>query len=210
MTARMRLCALLCAVSAMGYFPLVQWEAVSPTGTGGGLIGLPLFAVAQGFVLLGLLGFFPDIACSSYRPRAAECGLFFLLLVGGWILGVRFAHETRMAGMKSFTVRAEPLIEAVRQYERNHGAPPESLQSLVPTYLPEIPSTGMGAYPNYGYVTGAECRNRYRENPWALTVATPIALVNGDQMLYFPRQNYPEDGYGGSLERVREWAYVHE
>jgi len=29
-------------------------------------------------------------------------------------------------------------------------------------------------------------------------------------MLYFPKKDYPEKGYGGSLERVGDWAYVHE
>jgi hypothetical protein len=31
-----------------------------------------------------------------------------------------------------------------------------------------------------------------------------------DRFLYFPLQNYPEDGYGGSLERIGDWAYLHE
>jgi hypothetical protein len=30
------------------------------------------------------------------------------------------------------------------------------------------------------------------------------------QFMYSPLPNYPERGYGGSLERVGEWAYVHE
>ncbi len=29
-------------------------------------------------------------------------------------------------------------------------------------------------------------------------------------VLYFPNRNYPQHGYGGWLEPVGDWAYVHE
>jgi hypothetical protein len=34
--------------------------------------------------------------------------------------------------------------------------------------------------------------------------------MNWDMFLYFPKQNYPKAGYGGWLERIEDWAYVHE
>ncbi len=46
--------------------------------------------------------------------------------------------------------------------------------------------------------------------PWALQVLPPVFGVGFDLMLYFPKQDYPENGYGGWLERVGDWAYVHE
>ena len=48
------------------------------------------------------------------------------------------------------------------------------------------------------------------DNPWVLVVFTPGGGINFDRMLYFPKQNYPRSGYGGGIERVRDWAYVHE
>lgn len=64
------------------------------------------------------------------------------------------------------------------------------------------------AYPNYEYHVGkpAGCF----ENPWVLVVFTPSGGINFDQFMYFPLQNYPEHGYGGWLERIDDWAYVHE
>ncbi len=32
------------------------------------------------------------------------------------------------------------------------------------------------------------------------------ASVNWDMLLYLPSQRYPQDGYGGRLERVGDWA----
>ncbi len=144
------------------------------------------------------------------RPGVIELVLFTVLYFVCCLAGIRLGHQTRMIGMRDFTIRAKPLVAAIHQYEQDHHAPPESLQNLVPEYLPAIPSTGMGAYPEFQYSTGANCRRRNHENPWTLSVLTSIGILNWDRLLYFPRQNYPEHGYSGTLERVGDWAYVHE
>lgn len=105
--------------------------------------------------------------------------------------------------------RSKPLIQAIHSFESLHGSPPTDLNALVPGFLPEIPDTGMAAYPRYEYRT-AEKAAEYEGNPWTLTVFTPSGGINFDQFMYFPKQNYPEKGYGGWLERVADWAYVHE
>lgn len=67
----------------------------------------------------------------------------------------------------------------------------------------------MRAYPKFEYVAGEKAKS-YGDNPWVLYVFTPSGGINFDQFMYFPKQNYPKHGYGGWLERVGEWAYVHE
>jgi hypothetical protein len=67
----------------------------------------------------------------------------------------------------------------------------------------------MMAYPEYEYITGKEAENQYG-NPWVLMVFTPSGGINFDMMLYFPNQEYPPTGYGGGLERIDNWAYLHE
>jgi hypothetical protein len=83
------------------------------------------------------------------------------------------------------------------------------LDALVPKHIAAIPGTGLRAYPRYNYVTGEQAKD-YDDNPWALYVDTSSGIGNWDLFLYLPRQNYPRYGYGGGLERVGEWAYVHE
>jgi hypothetical protein len=68
----------------------------------------------------------------------------------------------------------------------------------------------LAAYPKYEYVTGDRALENYDGNPWAVWVDTPSGGINWDIFLYYPRQNYPQRGHGGSLERVRDRAYVHE
>jgi len=67
----------------------------------------------------------------------------------------------------------------------------------------------MAAYPNYEYMCGEEAE-RFDGNPWVLLVRTPSGPINWDMFMYFPLQNYPEAGYGGRIEDVGDWAYVHE
>jgi hypothetical protein len=50
---------------------------------------------------------------------------------------------------------------------------------------------------------------RYEGNSWVLIVQTGVGW-NFDRLMYFPNQRYPEQGYGGRLERLNAWAYVHE
>ena len=112
-----------------------------------------------------------------------------------------------MDAFAKLAVRSQPLIAAIRSYEQRHGRPPESLSKLVPEFIPAVPPTGMGAYPNYEYFTPA---TDYDNNPWILRVFTPTVGINFDQFLYFPLTNYPPKGCGGVLRRIGDWAYVFE
>ena len=115
-----------------------------------------------------------------------------------------------MDAFHSLAERSKPLVEAIFAYEKQQGEPPNELNDLVPDFLSSVPSTGMGGYPQYDYFVGAAAAEEYFDNPWVLEVFTPGPGINFDRFLYFPNQNYPETGYSGSLERIGEWAYVHE
>jgi len=53
----------------------------------------------------------------------------------------------------------------------------------------------MAAYPRYEYRSSARTAD-FDGNPWVLVVRTPSGGINFDQFLYYPLQNYPEEGYG--------------
>jgi hypothetical protein len=72
-----------------------------------------------------------------------------------------------------------------------------------------VPGTGIGAYPAYEYVAGEEALESYGDR-WALVVFTPSGGINFDRFYYIPSRQYPEQGLGGVIERVGDWAYVHE
>lgn len=45
---------------------------------------------------------------------------------------------------------------------------------------------------------------------WELRVQCPLGMLNWDVFFYWPSEDYPERAYGGSVERIGRWAYVHE
>jgi hypothetical protein len=141
------------------------------------------------------------------RRYSAAIALGSAAYLAAYVASVRLGDHVRVSAFHRLAEHSKPLVAAVRAFERKHGHPPESLQALVPEFLPAVPSTGMGAYPHYRYLTDA---TNYDGNPWVLVVFTPPGGIAFDQFMYFPLTNYPKRGYGGWLERVGDWAYVHE
>lgn len=199
------------AVIPLVCIPAAEWGAVSCYGSLSLcwlLLWIPLFfslpvfaAVPTFFVaLLGLI-------FRRFRRNAAVVALCLASFVLAFIVSLQIGNNVRMSAFHRLAERSKPLIVAIQAFEQRHGHPPESLQALVPEFIVSVPSTGMKAYPNYEYSTVS---TNYYDNPWALVVFTPSGAINFDQFMYFPRTNYPEADYGGSLERVGDWAYVHE
>lgn len=144
----------------------------------------------------------------SWRAWAACRLLWALVFLPCWYEGQKLSIANWRAALDRTIERSEPLIQAILDFERQHGRPPASLGELVPEFIPEVPTTGIGGHPRYRYVVGQP--ERYDGNPWALVVTPPQLIMGFDTFLYLPRQNYPRFGYGGSLQRIGTWAYVHE
>lgn len=49
-----------------------------------------------------------------------------------------------------------------------------------------------------------------RDARWELRIPCPSGGINWDVFFYWPGERYPEHIYGGSVERIGQWAYVHE
>lgn len=129
----------------------------------------------------------------------------------GWIAMVTViasAHYGMTLRTKAFSElgkRFEPLILAIKSYEKENGSPPKQLVDLVPKYIAAVPtSTGMGAYSRYDY-------NVLKEDaPWELRVGCSMSPLNWDVFYYWPTEKYPELSDGGWNEPIGNWSYVHE
>lgn len=86
------------------------------------------------------------------------------------------------------------------------GRVPENLTELLPKYLEAIPTlpSGVGAFELGDDNTEATQR------PWSLSVDCSRGPVNWDVFVYWPAEDYPGVMYGGVVERIGRWAYVHE
>jgi hypothetical protein len=198
---------LLCALMPLVCVPAAEWMAIAPQGNGLFLWLTLIFVfpalAAVPAIPIALAGLFLR-RVRRYASILALCSVAYLL---AFIVSLRLGESLRMSAFHRLAERSKPLVAAVRAFEQKHGRPPESLKALVPEFLPSVPSTGLGAYPEYRYSTPA---TNHGGNPWIITVFTPSGGINFDQFMYLPLTNYPKRGYGGWLERVGDWAYVHE
>ena len=199
----------LWAASLLLILPVSEYLTVGPVGTYY-LIMVPGLLIWPGIVALVYLLASPALLIPrhSRRQTLQRCGLC-LVLVASTIAGARYAGSIRDDAFHRLEQRSRGLVTAIKNYERSHGGPPPSLDSLVPEFLDAVPGTGMAAYPDYQYFAGDVAR-RHEQNPWILVVPAPSGGINFDKFLYFPLQNYPQRGYGGWLQRMGDWAYVHE
>jgi len=203
------LTAIVVSLSINGFVVLANLLAVSKHGTDvllslSAFAGMPLmFAfLASPFLLVGMFW-------KRFRGKSLRLLLFAVIYLAIGVGCHRAAFQIRRSAFSELALRSRPLVTAIHQFEGKYGKPPESLSQLSPEFLPQVPQTGIRAYPDYRYEAVTE-RDRYEGNPWVITVRAPTGVMNWDQFIYFPKQNYPEVGYGGVIERVEDWAYVHE
>ena len=176
-------------------------------------LGVGMILVATFFVFLlfagfGLFYYIPVLLFSpTRRIWAARQSLLCIALVLGVLGGFLGSVPIRRARFAAAAERAVPVIQAIEAHRKATGNLPASLESLVPSQLRGIPSTGMIAYPSFSYATskGKELFKTYE-----LSIPCPSGGINFDVFVYWPEQGYPDSMYGGGIERIGNWAYVHE
>jgi hypothetical protein len=185
-----------------------DYSAIAPHGSDRLLALTPVF----GLPVLACMVVGPCyvVLCLAQRRRSqalrclAACILFCVVIIGAARIGGRL----RIKAFGALAQRSMVLVDAIRAYERKYGRPPGDLHELIPEFLAAVPTTGMHAYPQYEYLVPAD--GERSGNPWVLSVSTPSGFLNFDRFVYYPLQNYPQDVDGNPLERVSEWAYLHE
>lgn len=142
----------------------------------------------------------------SWRPFFLSI-IVFGAMIPGTYPGIVANLSLKWHAFHLLADRGKSLVNAIEEYEHATGALPRTLDQLVPDYLPDVPRTGMSAYPNYEYATeSGMCPN---DNAWNITILTGEVL-NFDMFFYCPKKNYPPDVGGNWVEAIGEWAYLHE
>jgi hypothetical protein len=202
---------------AVGLLELAgNWMVVSSLPSSGVMPGLADILQGAGDLAAGCgllvampVAVFGVVGLLLARSRANAMHCLGAVLVGAplVILGLNLGERVRRNAFVQLAERSGPLVQAIQAYADKEGHPPARLEELIPAFLPSLPGTGLCAYPGYAYLKGAEAR-RFAENPWVLLV--PVGNLDFDKFLYLPQQNYPQHGFGGTVERMGDWAYVHE
>jgi hypothetical protein len=191
-------------VSAYGPFLLAH--ALPIFGHGWRIAGVELFIFVPMLALVVAIVAMPFLLLRRTRPSAIDT----LLVSGGLVIlfipTLFLATHARRYGFRLAARRAQPLVAALGAYQKDHGAAPQTLAELSPAYIAALPAR----LPPLELIAGDEARSRFDGNDWVLFSVVSTGLLNWDQFMYFPRQDYPDVGYGGWVERVDDWAYVHE
>jgi hypothetical protein len=193
-------------IAATTYAPYVLIHGLCLFGVGWNVRGselamlVPMAGIAVVFVCAPL-SLVPRLRDGALKAMLGGAALVLLL----WPTGCS-AKLLRSAGFRLAAERAEPLIAAIERYRAAHGHPPARLDQLVPDWLLALPPR----LPPLVIETGKDIPTHYHGNEWVLIASVPSGFLNFDQFLFFPNGAYPEHGYGGSLERIGRWAYVHE
>lgn len=198
---------LLCSFPVLGQL-LLSWpvgRSISLLVNQCLLIGSFIFFVACSASFAGSLFalVFPKTRSIAFRVLVVSSLTLVLFIC---CMGARSAIRTKQ--FEDLAGRSLPLIVAIKQFEKEKSKPPSNLDELVPLYLNEVPNTGMGAYPKFSYQLRTE--ENHLAAPWELSVDCPLGMLNRDVFYYLPTEKYPQHDYGGYIERIKNWAYVHE
>ena len=131
--------------------------------------------------------------------------LFFTII--GLMYSSRKASEFKYRAFLEMTLRAEPLINAIEKYRADNGDFPYNIEELIPFYIPERPYTGIPIYPNYQYESASSSEGEIEEYELKVYCSHGMSF---DSFFYWPKKEYPQRIYGGEVQRIGDWAYVHE
>lgn len=178
------------------------------------LVNLCLIMGTGMLFLTGIVTVFCSLCALVFKSNRRNALRVLLVSLGAVVFifcGMKGRVEIRTKQFEDLADRSRPLIAAISRFEKDHGRPPSKLDVLVPGYIKEVPHTGMGAYPDYEYkISTLEPGPDHLEASWELSVPCSVGFANWDIFYYLPTEKYPNYNYGGYIEPIKNWAYVHE
>lgn len=159
--------------------------------------------------LVGAGAAFCVCAIPACRKPATLIGGVLLIWWVGTFPAMKASHFIRLFAMGRAAQRGQVLIDAIEKYKADKGLYPNTLPELAPTYISQIPETGMCGYRSFEYQRIEQVFGD-ATGGYELKIDTSLGPLNWDVFIYWPNQQYPERTYGGHIEQIGSWAYVHE
>lgn len=121
----------------------------------------------------------------------------------------------RHAANEKVMIQGQIIIDAITAYEHEHSSYPQNLKALIPKYIDEIPGTGIKGFPYFLYEIINPSERKYRvpemgDDPIYELRVNFYRVFKWDCFFYWPVERYPDYIYGGNVENLQKWAYVHE
>ena len=144
-----------------------------------------LIVAAAGLALLAGLG-------KERADAAGSGGAYGAVIVVGIIAADIFLYWVMHdAGIRKITSRGDQIVAAIGRFEDDHGRAPDTLEQLVPAYIPAIPLTDTALCPEFSYGRDGQS--------WELAVGLTQWILDDTRLLY------RSDGRDGACAD-RAWA----
>jgi len=209
---RWLLVAIVCSLMfSVPILPLVTMDTVSANSSGDLAFTVGIIGILAGlFVAFGFLIACIGLAFEKLRPFSLIYIASAVSLFIGMLLGGSLSDRIRTHALAQLAERSKPLVTAIKNYDRKYGHPPGSLDALIPEFMSQIPTTGMGISPNYQYssFTNGYC---YGKNTWTLEVYSPGDVLSFDTFIYLPLEDYSvlAPDHKWDVQTIENWAYWH-
>jgi hypothetical protein len=130
------------------------------------------------------------------RPYGLQLVLGALAFWGVALVGASVADRMRRSGLEDFVAQAQPFIEAIEQFERTYGHPPQHLDEI--TVQPRIRTAACA---------GPDFELHDQNDPFAYGNAWSVTIYckrrgTVDHFCYLPHRNYPK-----YAEKIGSWGY---
>lgn len=173
------------------------------------------YLLARGMAITALAGAMATILLypilfffASIRQHVNRLVLIAIAIVAATAAALNGCCQLESAAYASIIVKAEPLIGAIRNYEKHNKKSPESLQRIVPEYLGAIPDTGLKYWPAYEYRVFKDKPFTYHR--WEVAVRCNTTVMSPARLFYWPTEKYPDLLNDRLVTKIRSWGYVNE
>jgi hypothetical protein len=198
--------ALLCFLICWPTLPGFGWDLEVLVFGLSLIIGTPLLLLIPTSLVMVIVS---PVACWWFsRSRPGLRVLFWVLTFASLVAGLLIGTHVRGRAFRRLARNCVTLVDAIESHNRSKGRYPAGLSELVPAFIADIPSTGLLGYGPIKYRLPATTGSLFRH--YELSVSCGGRGINFDSFVYWPEASYPKHMYGGWVESIDRWAYVHE
>ncbi len=153
-------------------------------------------------LFIGALIFFSSIVFlffKKYRKSASQYLVAIIITLMLFIPAIIVTGKVRSQAFYLAGLRAEKIIVAVENFQKDNNVSPKTLHDLIPKYLDRMP---------YGVPSLEYSVDKQYPLKWSLSADVSTGALNWDVFMYISDKDY--SGFGGGIEMLGDWAYYHE
>lgn len=135
----------------------------------------------------------------KYRNQAFQYIEAIIIIAILFIPSMILTQKVRSYAFYFAGLRAEKIIVAIENFQKENKATPKTLQELIPKYLDKMP---------YGVPPLRYDVDKKDTLKWSLSADVGTGMLNWDLFIYASDQDY--SSFSDPAEKLGKWVYIHE